>query len=113
VASRQQHDAWRGVSSAPGVRLVAVVRGQVQGVGYRWFAERQAASLDLDGWVRNQADGSVEVVAEGLEPMLEELLVALWEGPAGASVSTIDVRREPARGNLSGFAIRSGAHRGD
>ena len=44
---------------------------------------------------------------------LERLVVALWEGPAAADVSEVDVRHEPARGNLVGFAIRSGAHRGD
>ena len=95
------------------VRLVALVRGQVQGVGYRWFTQRQAQALRVHGWVSNQADGSVEVVAEGPKDALGPLLLALWEGPAGASVGAVDVRHEPARGNLSGFEIRSGAHRGD
>lgn len=101
------------MSPAANVRLVAVVRGHVQGVGYRWFAQREADGLQLDGWVSNQADGSVEVVAEGPEGTIGTLLLALWNGPGGAAVSDIDVRREPARGNLSGFSIRSGAHRGD
>ena len=94
-------------------RLVAVVRGHVQGVGYRWFVEREAAALRLDGWAANQSDGSVEVVAEGAAELLDRLVLALWEGPAGAAVSTVEVRLEPARGNIVGFAIRSGAHRGD
>ena len=101
------------MSSGPSKRLVAQVRGHVQGVGYRWFTQRQAQGLGLDGWVSNQTDGAVEVVAEGPEDMLGRLLLALWEGPAGASISTVDVRHEPARGNLSGFDIRSGAHGGD
>ena len=50
--------------SPTGQRLVAIVRGQVQGVGYRWFVQREAARLGLQGWVANQLDGSVEVVAE-------------------------------------------------
>ena len=94
-------------------RLVATVRGQVQGVGYRWFVQREAGRLGLDGWVSNQHDGSVEVVAEGREAALSELVLMLWEGPPGASVGGVDVRHEPARGNIVGFTIRSGAHRGD
>ncbi len=98
----------------PGTRrLVATVRGQVQGVGYRWFVEREAARLRLDGWVSNQADGTVEVVAEGADEALDGLLLRLWEGPSGSAVSKVDVRHEPPRGNIAGFTIRSGAHRGD
>jgi acylphosphatase len=100
--------------SQPGhLRLVATVRGFVQGVGFRWFVEREAARLGLEGWVSNQADGSVEVVAEGDEASLAQLTLVLWEGPAGSSVSDVDLRHEPARGNIVGFTIRSGAHRGD
>jgi acylphosphatase len=94
-------------------RLVASVRGSVQGVGFRWFVEREAARLGLEGWVSNQADGSVEVVAEGDEDALRGLLLQLWEGPPGAAVRDVAIRHEPARGNLVGFTIRSGAHQGD
>ena len=94
-------------------RLVVTVRGYVQGVGFRWFVEREAARLGLDGWVANRADGSVEVVVEGPDELLGQLLLQLWEGPAGSSVSDVEVRYEPARRNLVGFSIRSGAHRGD
>mgnify|MGYP001822470300 FL=1 len=99
--------------SQTSTRLVATVRGYVQGVGFRWFVEREAARLGLDGWVANRADGSVEVVAEGPDELLAELVLQLWEGPAGSSVSEVETRQEPARGNLVGFTIRSGAHRGD
>jgi len=101
------------MSTVGSQRLVATVRGYVQGVGFRWFVEREAARLGLDGWVANQLDGSVEVVAEGPKDLLGRLVLVLWEGPAGSSVSEVAVRHEPARGNLIGFAIRSGAHRGD
>lgn len=94
-------------------RLVATVRGYVQGVGFRWFVQREADALGLGGWVANQPDGSVEVVAEGPEQLLDRLVACLWEGPGGASVSDVAVRHEPARGNLVDFTIRSGAHRGD
>jgi len=99
--------------SAAERRLVATVRGHVQGVGFRWYVQREAVRLGLDGWVANLADGSVEVVAEGSEALLDQLLLQLWEGPAGSSVSDIGVRHEPVRGNIVGFSIRSGAHRGD
>jgi acylphosphatase len=55
----------------------------------------------------------VEVVAEGPEADLQQLVGELREGPSGASVSRLDVRHEPARGDLFDFVIRSGAHRGD
>ena len=94
-------------------RLVATVRGLVQGVGFRWFVEREAARLGVDGWVANRADGSVEVVAEGPPDALGRLVLQLWEGPPGSSVTDVEVAHEPARGNIVGFTIRSGAHRGD
>jgi acylphosphatase len=99
--------------SAERKRLVATVRGQVQGVGFRWFVQREAARFDLEGWVANQPDRTVEVVAEGLDGQLDQLLLQLWEGPPGASVDGVDVRYEPARANLVGFTIRSAGHSGD
>ena len=42
-----------------------IVRGRVQGVGFRWFVEREARTLSISGWVRNNVDGSVEVLAMG------------------------------------------------
>lgn len=95
------------------VRLDAAVRGRVQGVGYRWFAFREAAALGLDGWVANQADGSVRLVAEGARGDLERLVERLREGPPAGWVDDIQVRWEPARGERSGFRIESGHHRGD
>jgi acylphosphatase len=101
---------------APGIgprRLVATVHGFVQGVGFRWFVQREAVRLGLSGWVANQSDGSVEVVAEGADADVDQLVVALRRGPVGATVSQVDVRFEPARGGLRDFEIRAGAHRGD
>ncbi len=67
-----------------------VVKGRVQGVGFRWFAVRQAEALGLVGWVRNQDDGSVEVVAKGPDASLRELEDALRRGPAGARVINLE-----------------------
>jgi acylphosphatase len=97
----------------PRSRLSATVRGGVQGVGYRVFVQGVAHALALDGWVANRSDGSVEVVAEGPAAALERLVDRLREGPPAATVRTVEVHMEPARGQLAGFAIRSGAHRGD
>jgi acylphosphatase len=94
-------------------RLRAIVRGSVQGVGYRAFVQRAGRSLALDGWVANRSDGSVQVVAEGPGADLERLLERLREGPAAAVVSDVEAHLEPAAGLPPGFAIRSGDHRGD
>jgi acylphosphatase len=94
-------------------RLEASVRGRVQGVGFRYFVLREASYLGLDGFVANERDGSVRVVAEGASRVLDELLGLLREGPPGATVERVVERREPARGIGSGFRVESGAHRGD
>jgi acylphosphatase len=66
------------------------VRGLVQGVGFRWFVSRRADQLGLRGWVRNLRDGSVEVVAQGPESVLEVMHEALRRGPPGARVERVE-----------------------
>jgi acylphosphatase len=100
-------------ASGDRVRLDATVRGRVQGVGYRYFALREARGLGLDGWVANEADGSVHLVAEGPPAALDGLLTRLEEGPPAGWVDAVATRWEPARGIAPGFRIESGAHRGD
>lgn len=103
-----------GGSGARGVvRLDAAVRGRVQGVGYRVFALREAVALDLAGFVANQSDGSVRVVAEGSRRDLEALVERLEDGPPAGWVDAVAVRWEPARGLGPGFRIENGVHRGD
>ena len=67
-------------------RVGAVVRGIVQGVGFRRFVERTGSGLGLDGWVMNRADGSVELDAEGPPDAIDALIAALHEGPPAAWV---------------------------
>jgi acylphosphatase len=105
---------------APGddvARLEAVVKGRVQGVGFRYFVLREARRLQLDGWTSNEADGSVRVVADGPREALDELLDALREGPPSSLVERVVTNWPPvASGGWftgRGFSIRSGAHRGD
>lgn len=74
------------------VRLM--IRGRVQGVGYRWWAMRRAAALDLAGWVRNRTDGSVELLAIGDPEALTAMAAACWQGPSAARVTA--VTRTPA-----------------
>ncbi len=66
-----------------------LIQGRVQGVGFRWFVQREAAELELRGWVRNTEDGDVEVVAAGDAGNLDELRASLRRGPRGARVDRI------------------------
>ncbi len=95
------------------VRLEAVIRGRVQGVGFRMFAGRAAAARGLVGWVANAADGSVECVAEGARVDLEAFARDLATGPPGSSVDRIESVWSPATGAFDRFALRSGWHGGD
>ena len=82
-----------------------VVRGRVQGVGFRWFVEREARMLGIAGWVRNNHDGSVEVLAQGTRDQLAGLHSRLREGPRAARVDAVEVSdTNPAQG-LSSFRI--------
>ena len=66
-----------------------LIRGRVQGVGFRWFVHREAAELGLRGWVRNTEEGDVEVVAAGETEELAELRAALRRGPRGSRVDNL------------------------
>lgn len=72
------------------MQLHVVIRGRVQGVGFRWFVRESARQLDLAGWVLNRPDGSVEVAADGPADSIHALREALAEGPPGASVRSVD-----------------------
>jgi acylphosphatase len=69
-----------------------LVKGRVQGVGFRWFVHREAALLDLRGWVRNTESGHVEVVAAGDEAKIERLQALLAKGSRGSRVDAIEQR---------------------
>jgi acylphosphatase len=87
-------------------RLDAVVRGRVQGVGFRQSTEMQARMLGLTGWVANRRDGSVAVVAEGAKPVLERFLQWLHSGPALAHVDGVDVFWADSTGEFHTFTVR-------
>jgi acylphosphatase len=83
-------------------RLQAQVHGRVQGVGYRIFVREAARRLGLAGSVRNEEDGSVLVVAEGVRSDLERLLAELHRGPGAARVMRVDAWWSPPAGEPAG-----------
>ena len=82
-----------------------IISGRVQGVFFRYHTQEKAKTLGLKGWVRNTESGSVEVVAEGEQAVLEELLSWCRKGPPSASVSDVKSRWEEADGVFPDFKI--------
>jgi acylphosphatase len=82
-----------------------VVRGRVQGVGFRWFVEREAHILGIAGWVRNNADSSVEVLAMGTHDQLAGLRSRLRQGPRAARVDDVEESEAKPIPNLTAFRI--------
>jgi acylphosphatase len=87
------------------IRVRVFIDGRVQGVAYRFFAEKCAARLGVTGWVRNLADGRVEVLAEAASVQIETFLERLREGPSLARIDGFEVRREPSTGEFPDFRI--------
>ena len=87
-------------------RLQVTVHGRVQAVGFRDFVRREAGALGLTGYVRNGDDGrTVEVVAEGEQPALEQLERRLHDGPRFSRVERVDVAHGEATGAFSRFSV--------
>ncbi|TFD73363.1 acylphosphatase [Cryobacterium sp. Sr8] len=86
------------------IRKHAVVRGQVQGVGFRYYALTEASHLNLAGYVRNRPDGSVELEFEGPEAAVARMITWLAHGPRSAIVDSLDVSDIPPLGEAA-FAI--------
>ncbi|MGB9071419.1 MAG: acylphosphatase [Terriglobales bacterium] len=82
-----------------------LVRGRVQGVGFRWFVEREAHILGVAGWVRNNFDGTVEVLAVGTREQLAGMRSRLQEGPRAARVDEVEESEAEAVKGLNSFRI--------
>jgi len=82
-----------------------IVRGRVQGVGFRWFVEREAHILGISGWVRNNSDGSVEVLAQGNREQLLGLRSRLRQGPRAARVDDVEEFEAKPVSGLNTFRI--------
>jgi acylphosphatase len=86
-------------------RVNIVVRGRVSGVFFRAAAQREARRLGITGWVKNRGDGSVELVAEGEEDAVKEIISWSHHGPSAARVDNVDVRWRAYTGEFSDFRI--------
>ena len=82
-----------------------VVKGRVTGVFFRASAQREARRLGVAGWVKNRNDGSVELLAEGDEDSIREIISWAHHGPSAARVDSCDVRWRGYTGEFSDFAI--------
>jgi acylphosphatase len=87
-------------------RLEATLHGRVQGVAFRYHTRWRAQELGLTGYVRNEPDGTVEVVAEGPRSKLDELLSFLRVGPRAAMVTEVDTKWSAAQGRFGQFEVR-------
>ena len=91
-------------------RLEAKVTGTVQAVMFRDFTQRHSRALDLKGWVQNESDGSVSVVAEGEEANLQKLVEKLQKGPLLTSIKCrvegVEVHYFEPQNEFDGFEIR-------
>jgi acylphosphatase len=86
---------------------VLTVFGHVQGVGFRWFTEREAVKRNIRGYVRNLDDGTVEIFAQAETPALEEFQERIRRGPSHARVTSVDLRPVEVDTGLSSFRIKS------
>ncbi|RKY81982.1 acylphosphatase [candidate division KSB1 bacterium] len=87
------------------IRAHIVVSGRVQGVGFRYFVRSTAKNLGLKGWVKNKVNGDVEIVAEGIEGMINELIKMLPVGNTMARVTDIHVTKEKCKYEFEDFSI--------
>ncbi len=91
-------------TEAPLTRRHLIVRGRVQGVGFRWFAVGLAEELGLAGWARNREDGSVELEAEGDEKALDVFVERLKTENPAARVDSVEQQTVASKGDR-GFRI--------
>ncbi len=88
-------------------RLEAVISGRVQGVGFRYFTTRCAGSIGgITGWVKNEPDGTVRLVAEGDAKSLEQLLEKVQKGPTSARVNNVDLEWKQTKDEFNSFGVR-------
>lgn len=86
-------------------RVTIIVSGIVQMVGFRYYTVNQASTLNITGWVRNNRDGSVEIVAEGKKENLEELIHWCHKGPSSAAVERVEEYWSDFKGDFKDFSV--------
>ena len=87
-------------------RAHVIVSGMVQGVGFRYYALREAERAGVSGWVRNRRDGTVEIEAQGEEEALEAFLAAVRRGPAFSVIRRMEVAPIPELECAGDFDVR-------
>ncbi len=85
---------------------VLIVSGRVQGVGFRWFTEREALKRNIRGYVRNLDDGRVEILAQADASELAEFIDAIRRGPPGSRVERVDSSSVEVDSARSSFRIK-------
>ena len=88
------------------VRAHLLISGRVQGVAFRYYTINNAQNLRIKGWVRNCWDGKVEIVMEGEEEKVKELIDWCYRGPSSAIVEKVDIKWKKFRGEFTAFGIR-------
>ncbi len=83
-----------------------IISGYVQGVGFRWYAERTAKRFGITGWVRNLRSGEVEILAEGEEKEINKFLDELRSGPFQENIENVKTTEGEYKGKFSHFSIR-------
>ena len=87
-------------------RRQLIVKGKVQGVGFRWFVRESARRVGLAGWVQNRADGSVEIAMEGDDVSLDLVERAVQTGPPGARVDAVERIPDTPEPLTAPFSVR-------
>ncbi|MEX2117055.1 MAG: acylphosphatase [Bacteroidota bacterium] len=87
-------------------RAVIIVRGLVQGVGFRYYIRRAASSTGLSGCAENLVNGDVRIIAEGERGLIEDLVKSARIGPRGSHVAGVTVEWEQPKNDFQGFEIR-------
>ncbi len=87
------------------IRVRLIIEGRVQGVAFREYTRRRAVSLGLTGWVRNRSDGKVEVLVEGPQERVRELVTWCNKGPSLARVTRVQETQEVWTGEFDSFEI--------
>jgi len=100
------NDKLMGGAHRMDVRAHIIVKGMVQGVGFRWFVHSRASRLGLVGYVRNLYNGDVEIEVEGDRSLVESLISEIRIGPRFADVQDVLVTYKPYEGTFRGFEIR-------
>ncbi len=83
-----------------------IVSGRVQGVGYRYFVVQKAREMEITGWVKNAVDGSVIIVAQGIEPELKTFIDYLYIGPTLSRVDRISVNEMQLQSIFDNFSVK-------